>query len=157
MHFSTNALHFSSCAGSTILDKVTTQRDLGVIVDEHLNFTEHRNKVIQTCQWKTNVMRRNFKFSNSEIQLKLFKAHVLPFISYCSTIWQPKQIGQKQELENILRRFTKTLVTDESIGYDQRLIDFNLNSIGFMHVINDLVTLLKHRKNLNLVHFFPTS
>ena len=61
------------------------------------------------------MIRRNFRFTNDDIRIKLFKALALPILTYCMSVRWPKEIGLSLKLESILRSFTKSLVTEQMI------------------------------------------
>ena len=88
------------------------------------------------------------------MQIKLFKAHILPILNYCSSIWHPKHIGSKLEIESIQRSFTKLLVTDNEISYLDRLQLFNLQPIIVQHTLTDIKNVYKVLKNYKFSHIF---
>ena len=118
--FPGNHQDFEYSIGDTKIKREREQRDLGVLIDENLSFHSHINKVINTCNSQIYMIRRNFKFTNNNIQIKLFKALVLPILTYCISVWWPKEIG-----------------------LSLKLALFKLNPIVFMQYVADLTNLFK--------------
>ena len=47
---------------SSVIAKVTEERDLGLICDSDLNFTSHINDYIKKANQRVGIIRRNFRY-----------------------------------------------------------------------------------------------
>ena len=47
------------------------------------------------------VIRRNFKYLDNEVFIRLFKSLVRPILEYGQTIWAPYLLRQSRSIENV--------------------------------------------------------
>jgi superfamily II DNA helicase RecQ len=124
----------------TILVKNVVQRDLGVLIDENLNFDLHRSQIQNTCFRMLGVINKSFRYHNVKFLLTMFKTFVLPHLAYCSTIWNPTKIKDILELERIQRRATSRMTNDYSLRYEDRLKLFSLQPLYVSRAHRDIKT-----------------
>ena len=153
VHSKRNLKHDYNINGDPIAN-VTEQRDLGVIVDENLTFDQHRKKVIRTCNRAIGIIRRNFRYSNTQVQKKLYNAYVYPHLTFCSQLWRSTSVGSILVFEQLLRSFTRGLFRNPDVTYLARLDSLELRSIYENHVIIDLITLYKATNFYQFSSFF---
>ena len=67
---------------TTNLAKATSIRDLGVILDENLNFKEHINSKIKKAYSILGIIKRNFRQMASNTFIKLYKTMVRSHLDY---------------------------------------------------------------------------
>lgn len=60
---------------------------LGVNIDDNLNFSDHTSDICKKSSRRVGVINRLRKLIPVEAKLQLFKAAILPYLTYCSTIW----------------------------------------------------------------------
>ena len=129
------------------LTKVTEQLDLGVIIDNELSFVPQVRKVIKSCNQRIGMIKRNFRFLNAEVKIKMYNAYVPSIINYCSSVWRPRTRGSILELEHIQRTFSRFLVFDPNIGYQDRISSVNMSTIVVNHTILDLLNIYKSTRS----------
>ena len=71
---------------SSVIAKVSGERDLGLICDSDLNFTSHINDCIRKAN---ELIRRSFRYLEEKLFLMLYKTLVRPILEYCSSVWYP--------------------------------------------------------------------
>ena len=72
--------------GEIKVDKVHSEKDLGVIFDQNW-FTEHINSKVNKANRHVGLIFLTFKFMDKNMFLNLYKSVVRPHLEYASTIW----------------------------------------------------------------------
>ncbi|CAD6225141.1 GSCOCG00011812001-RA-CDS, partial [Cotesia congregata] len=93
------------------LKYVSSCRDLGVIFDNRLAFTNHYSAITASALRILGfVIRATKNFRNLEAIKMLYSALVRPKLEYASVIWAPTYKKYAQSIEKIQRRFLKYLI-----------------------------------------------
>ena len=71
-----DSIHFTSEISGTPLVHAHSSKDLGVIFDGKLNFSDHCNSVANRAMAHTNVLLKCFHSRDYQFQVKLFNAYV---------------------------------------------------------------------------------
>ena len=71
------------------LEKVQAEKDLGVIVDEDLNFYKHIEDKVSKANRMIGIVRQTFKFMNKTIFKTVYKTLIRPHLEYACVIWSP--------------------------------------------------------------------
>ena len=82
----------SASSSPIALEEITSDRYLGVILDNKLSFNEHIEHATKKATNLLNLCRRNLKICNSttrKAKETAFKALVRPHLEYASTAWSP--------------------------------------------------------------------
>jgi hypothetical protein len=116
-------------------------KDLGIIISGNLSSTNHCNYVTKKAMRVSNLIHRCFVSKNTELQLKAFKTYVRPILEYSSVVWNPHSIGDIKLVERVQRRFTKRIIKDKNMSYDERLTHLNIERLELRRLYIDLCTL----------------
>ena len=65
-----------------------------------------------------------FESRTPELMMTMWKSLVLPILDYCLQLWSPTEVGQIQEIEDILRSITRQISSTNRGDYWQRLSCF---------------------------------
>ena len=130
---------------------VREEKDLGVIVDDKLNFHKHILKVTNKANSILGCIRRAIKYKDKEMIIPLYIAHVRSRLEYGSVVWNPDQAQDKQRLEYIQRRATKMINGLSHLDYTSRLKSLNLPSLEFRRRFADMVQVFKIIYNLERI------
>ena len=99
----------------------THVRDLGVLVDENLNWKVHistiSKKCRQLCAWALSVFHTREKTT----MLTLYKSLIRPKLEYGCEVFNPYQIQEVVELEKVQRTFTSRISGMQRYNYWERL------------------------------------
>ena len=68
---------------------VQEEKDLGVVIDERLKFSEHVHKAVAKANRNVSLIFRNFTYIDIETFLALYKSLVRPHLEYAITVWTP--------------------------------------------------------------------
>ena len=105
---STMPILFNYMMGGVRLQRVVTQKDLGVIFDLHLSFSVHIDYIISRANAMSGFLFRNSHEFRDPYTLKtLFVALVRPILEYCCVVWSPLFKKDYNRIEKIQKRFTK--------------------------------------------------
>ena len=74
---------------SSVIAKVSGERDLDLICDSDLNFTSHINDCIRKAIERVGLIRMSFRYLEKKSFLMLYKTLVRPILEYCSSVWYP--------------------------------------------------------------------
>ena len=113
--------------GSEIKAKLHV-KDLGVIISNNCNFSEHINKVCSKARDMCSWILRTFCSRTPLLMLTLWKSLVQPILDYCSQLWCPTSPGLIKQLEEIQRSFSRKIKIECNASYWERLISLRLYS-----------------------------
>lgn len=89
------------------LDRVTSIRDLGLLIDRKLNFAEHVSATTAKAFAVLGFLRRNTAdFENINALKTLYISLVRSILEYAVQVWSPHYSNQRDRLEKVQRRFT---------------------------------------------------
>lgn len=89
------------------LNQVNTYRDLGVTFDCELKFREHITCIAQASSRLCNMILRCFIIEDFNHYIKLYKAIVVPKLTYCIHVWSPFYKKDLTLLQRVQDRFVK--------------------------------------------------
>jgi len=90
-----------------IIEPVTTAKDLGVYIDNSLNYNDHINKISSSCMYKLIMINRINYLLDKKTILLLIHSFVVNKLLYCSSVWSNtsnKNIKKLQLLQNFAAR-----------------------------------------------------
>ena len=99
------------------------EKDLGIIIDNKLNFQNHINKQVNKANQKLGLINRSFKYMDKDMFLQLFKSLVRPHLEYGSTVWSVANIKEAIIIENVQRRATRLIKEIQHLSYVAMAID----------------------------------
>ena len=95
--------------GITTLENVDSEKDIGVTIDQHLNFEKHIQTQINKTNQIVGLTRRSFVHLDNRTFSLLFKALVRPHLEYASSVWSPYKKKDIEAIENVQKRATRML------------------------------------------------
>ncbi|XP_069136782.1 uncharacterized protein [Argopecten irradians] len=125
------------------IQKVSTEKDLGVIIDEKLNFSEQANIAAQKGNRIMGVIFKSFTYMDQHIFRTLYKSLVRPHLEYATTIWSPFLQKDIIKIENVQRRATKRIKNIKDLSYEDRLRTLGLPTLEYRRKRCDLIQLYK--------------
>ena len=148
IHFGPNNNMYSYNVNGLLLDSREDIRDLGIIVDNNLSFSEHTKLVKTKCFKMINLIFRFFHVKDQEFYCKLYKIYVLPLLSYGAPVYFTNTKTCMINVEKIQKYFTRRLFhkihgKTPRPHYSDRLKLFNLHSLESYIIKLDLLLLYK--------------
>jgi ribonuclease P/MRP protein subunit RPP40 len=75
--------------GDQLLNTFLKEKDLGIIVDNGIKFSEQCNIAVKNANSTLGLIRRTIKNESKNIMLKLYKGLIRPKLEYCIQAWRP--------------------------------------------------------------------
>jgi hypothetical protein len=99
------------------LEKVTDEKDIGVIIDNNLSFEKHISEKCKKANSMFAVIRRTFQHLNTTTFVPLYKSLVRVHLDYASLVWAPHKSKPIDQIEGVQRRATKQLPGMKNLSY----------------------------------------
>ena len=139
---------------NTILKKVNSAKDLGVIFDSKLLFDLNVESIVNSASRMLGyIVRKCRPFRNIKSIICLYNSYVLSKLNFASIIWSPKQKTYIDRLENIQDKFIKYLFLKQNVAIpadDVSLarIHFRLVSLKNRRIMSEVLFMYKIFNNL---------
>ena len=125
------------------LEQVTSEKDLGVTVDNKLLFREHISKKSAIANRNLGIIFKSFTYLDKEMFLCLYKSLVRPHVEYATTVWSPMYKKDAVILENIQRRATRMVNCLKHLPYNERLKKLGIPSLEYRRLRADVIEVYK--------------
>ena len=136
------------------IKSVTSHRDLGVVVNSSLSWSEHIHTICNKAYQSLHLIRRSINSTSTSLRLRLYISLVRSKLTHCSQIWRPHLIKDILCLERVQRRATKFICNDFAMDYKSRLISLHLLPLMTWLELQDIMFLVRCLKrspdNLNI-------
>jgi hypothetical protein len=145
------------CIGSNVIASVNEMKDLGVIIDNHLDFKLHINNIVALAFMRSNLIHKCFISRDVHTLLRACKTYVRPILEYASCTWSPHHLGCIKQIESVQRKFTKRLSGLTNTSYKGRLALLHIDSLEIRRLRFDLVMVYKilfNMVNVSASQFF---
>ena len=129
--------------GNTTLNATEEERDLGVIIDNKLDFGKHINTIVARANRILGLIRISFACMNIPMFLNIYTAQVRPLLEYCVQVWSPHKRKYIQLIERVQRRATKLVPQLKNMSYNRRLKALKLPRLVDRRVRGDMIETYK--------------
>ena len=139
---------------------VTSQMDLGILVDRSLKFHSHIAKTVRSVGGLMTNLLSSTLCRSVKFMMNLYVSHIRPKIEYACNVWNTGYIGDLKLLEGLQRRWTRSVEGLEDLPYDVRLQQLDLFSLQGRFLRSDLILVWRmvHGKcSINLDSMFSLS
>lgn len=133
------------------LEKVESEKDLGVIIDQNLTFRHHITSKVNTANKNLGIIFRTFTYIDQEMFLNLFKSDFRPHLEYATPVWSPFYKKDKIILENVQRRATKLVSSCKNLSYPERLRTLGLPPLEYRRERADMIQVYKILQDIDKV------
>ncbi|PJE77527.1 hypothetical protein CI610_03548 [invertebrate metagenome] len=130
------------------LENITCEKDIGVMIDEDLNFKKHIQLSVNKANSIVGLIRRSFVYLDESMFTLLFKALVRPHLEYAASVWNPFRINDIDLIENVQRRATKLIPGLKTLSYSERLERLNLPTLSHRRTRGDVINVFKIMNNI---------
>ena len=135
-----NILENSQIKPLTRTDQI---KDLGILLDERLTFSDHINDKINKAFSMLGIIKRNFKHLTIQSFIMLYKNMVRSHLDYCSSVWSPYMKKDIEASEKVQKRATKILPQLKHMNYSDRLKACKLPSLHYRRIRGDMIKTYK--------------
>jgi ribonucleases P/MRP protein subunit RPP40 len=153
MHVGRSNSQFDYKLGDKLLKTTVKEKDLGVMVDSNMKFSEQCNSAIRNANSTLGLIRRTIKNKNKNIIVRLFKGLVRPKLEYCVQAWRPFLKGDIKNLEKIQRRATRMIDECRGLKYSDRLAVTGLISLEDRRTRGDVIEVFKMVKGISRMDY----
>lgn len=153
MHVGRSNSKFDYELGGKLLNASAKEKDLGIIVDNSMKFSEQCNAAIKNANSMLGLIRRNIKNKSKNIMVRLYKGLVRPKLEYCVQAWRPFLKKDIKNLEKIQRRATRMIEGCRGLKYVDRLEAAGLISLEDRRTRGDLIEVFKMVKGLSKIDY----
>ena len=89
MHLGRANKKFEYTLGNSVLKSFNKERDLGIIVDDGLKFSQQCNAAVRNANIILGLIKKSITNTNKNVILRLYKTLVRPHLEYCVQAWRP--------------------------------------------------------------------
>ena len=125
------------------LEQSHCEKDLGIHVDDNLNFKKHITTIVNKATRIMAVVRKTFDYMDEDVFKLVFKGLVRPHLEYGAPIWSPHNKNLIELIENVQRRATKTVPGLKDLSYEERLRKLKLPTLIYRRIRGDMITVYK--------------
>ena len=160
LHLGNTNQRLSYKMDNIVLEQTSAEKDLGVVIDEKLNFTAHVSKAVNKASRMLGLIKTVIKCKDQTTIPTLFKSLVRPHLEYGNLIWCPRWKKDQLEVEKVQRRATKLIPSINHLPYQERLKKINLPSLHHRRRRGDMIQVFKIMKQVERINsndFFQPS
>lgn len=131
------------------LDKVSEFRDLGVVMDARLSFSQHINKITNEAAKTLGFIIRNSRdFQDKTALQTLYNSYVRSKLEYCFVIWNPyynKYIAVIEKIQKRFLRYSKYIISGTfcNDNYTHLLQEFDFMRLETRRKVGEVLYLYK--------------
>ena len=134
------------------LESTDSIKDLGVIVDQKLKFSEHILKISKRANSLLGQIRRCFSYRKKEAFLSLYKTFVRSQLEHAVQLWNPWMKKDIDLLEKVQKRALKQ-ITGLSGTYEEKLKQIEIPTLENRRQRGDLIQTFKIIRNIDDVNY----
>ena len=130
---------------------VETDKDLGVILHNSLKASNHCCNAYSKAVRMLGLINRTIVNKTPSVMLQLYKALVRPQVEYCTSVWNPYYMKDKELIEKVQHRFTKMIPLLKEKSYQDRIRYLGLWTLEERRNRADLIEVYKILNGLTTV------
>ena len=153
IHIGNKNINYDYTMYGETLSVVSSEKDLGVIVDNHFKGSEQCTGAVKRANSLLGLIARTFDFKNEKIIITLYRSLVRPHLEYCSPVWSPHLRKYIDKLERVQRRATKMIPSLRQLPYEERLKRLKLTSLEDRRLRTDMLVLYKILNNIDKIDY----
>ena len=125
------------------LENKTVIKDLGIIVDENLRFSNHIIDKVNKANQIMGIIRRTMVYLDKHNFNLFYKSLVRPHFEYGNVVWSPFFKSDIALIENVQRRATRYVPDINKLEYQERLEALSLPTLQHRRFRVDMIETYK--------------
>jgi len=121
------------------LERCNKVRDLGVIVDSKLSFSDHITEKVNKAYSIPGIIKRNFQHVDKVAFVLLYKALVRSHLEYPNTVLSPYKQYLIEVGEKVQKKATKLVHECKHLPYTERLKYLKLPTLKYRWHKGDMI------------------
>ena len=97
-------------ADNRTIDKVSTQRLLGIFIDDHLSWTTHIDHLCSTLSSKISLLRQISAYVPQDIQKLYYQSYIVPLLDYGCNTWGTTSSANIERLSKLQKRAARIIL-----------------------------------------------
>ena len=97
-------------AENRIIDKVSTQRLLGIFIDDHLSWTSHIDHLCSTLSSKISLLKQISAYVPQDIQKLYYQSYIVPLLEYGCNTWGTTSSANIERLSKLQKRAARIIL-----------------------------------------------
>jgi hypothetical protein len=134
--------------GTCKVEKSKAEKDIGVIIDDKLNFKTHIMKQIKKANSMVGGIRRAFRFLDEEMFRMLYKSLVRPHVETSVSVWNPHTSELINAIESVQNRATKMIPGYRDMTPVERNRSLDIPCLRYRRLRMDLIETYKIINNI---------
>ena len=130
---------------------VTSLKFLGVTLSNNLSWSEHINNICLRSKRQLGLIHRHFHAAPRVARERLYVSTVLPYLDYCSSVWDPHHLKNIAKLNSVQAFASKVVLQNWSVSRNDHLSTLNWVSLRKCRQIQKLVMCHKIVRNTSLL------
>jgi len=149
MHIGRNNPKFDYSMDGHILEKVTEERDIGVIISSDLKPIKHCEAAASKAKIVLGQMSRSFHFRDRHVFKRLYTTYVRPHLEFAVPVWSPATVTEINVLENVQQRAIQMISGLNSSTYEGKLKELGLDTLEERRKRFDMIQVYRvlHKKD----------
>lgn len=147
LHVGNKNQHNKYYLDGELLPTVELEKDLGLFVDDHLNWERQIQKSTSKAKQVIGWVRRNVITRSPNVMITIYKSLIRPHLEYCVQVWNlPAQHGNWKhimDIEKVQRDFTRLVEGVGLLTYEERLKQLNLTTLIERRMRGDIIETYK--------------
>ena len=145
---------FPYCLGDTCLEYVNSEKNLGVYVNNKLNWSLHCTTLIAKQTNLLNLVRRTCHFTKNQSQKRvLYLTLVRSQLEHCSVVWSPQQESLISKFEAVQKRAVKWILSEQFQSYTHEIYIRKLRALDLLPIKDTFCILTCPSFTKSLTHF----
>ena len=121
------------------LKKPLNEKDLGVYIDNNLDFKKHIDAITKKAHRTMGIIKRNFLYLDKNNFVPLYTTIVRPQLEYAQCIWSPYKRGDVRRIEAVQRYATRQVRGIRQLTYEERLRFLDLPTLVFRRMRGEMI------------------
>ncbi len=143
LHFGYTNPRYDYYMADDLIESVSEEKDLGVLIHESLNLSFQCATVVKTANRVLGMIRRAYDYRSKENIVSLYKSLVRPHLDYCVQAWRTYYQKDIDNIEKVQRRALQMINGLERMSYESRLEKAGLMTLETRRLRADLLEVFK--------------